>query len=538
MRIDIRDDGSIHVQEVIVFVAGAAEERHGILREIRVRHTVDFFRDRLFPVSDEWAFASSDTTPDEVDVSDSGRNKVIRIGDPDQTITGRHTYTIDYDVEAAMTAFPGHDELNWDAIPTGWETPIDRGSVIVTAPGRFTRVTCYAGSEGSRKPCKTASGAERNRADFSSGPLGAKEGTTVVLALPKGVVAVPPPILQPSGPALALAWGTGTLVPGVAAVALVGGVFERRRRRIEGAPAADQSADGLRPAQMGILAEGRVKPSHVTATLVDLAVRGHLSIEPAAGEQRWWERKQTLDWKLTGRHNPRDPLLGYERELLSAMFRGRSEVRMSEARKDLSLKRVKEEMGADAMRRGWFASAPHVFRDRYEGIGGWVAIMGVALTAFGGLGSFPPDEHPVWVSFPILGVGAAVVLLGGLVLLWSWAYRNRTPRGDAALAQVVPFRRQVESAAVTPGGLAGDGGLDRYLPYAVAFDATDRWTSLLESRGVPMAWFHGPYGWSGSGEGGIGGFVTSASGAVSSGSGFGGGGGAGGGGGGGGGGGW
>ncbi len=50
VRIEVRRDGSIHVQELIAYQVGGPEERHGIFRYIPVRSRKDFFHDRMQPL--------------------------------------------------------------------------------------------------------------------------------------------------------------------------------------------------------------------------------------------------------------------------------------------------------------------------------------------------------------------------------------------------------------------------------------------------------------------------------------------------------
>ena len=101
--------------------------------------------------------SASAGTPDDVQLSDEGSFRRIRIGDPNRTITGEHTYTIDYTVAGAPISFPDHDELFWDAIGHQWTVPIETASVRVDAPADITKVACFAGPEGSTLPCAEAS---------------------------------------------------------------------------------------------------------------------------------------------------------------------------------------------------------------------------------------------------------------------------------------------------------------------------------------------------------------------------------------------
>ena len=73
--------------------------------------------------------------------------------------------------------------------------------------------------------------------------------------------------------------------------------------------------DGLLPAQMGLLLDERADTKDVTATIVDLAVRGYLTIEEL--DKSWLFGKK--DWKLTKKKEP-TTLQPYERTILKALF--------------------------------------------------------------------------------------------------------------------------------------------------------------------------------------------------------------------------
>jgi len=121
--ITIQRDGSLLVVERIDYdFDGLA--RHGIFRDIPVRFTYDSRHDRVYAI-DIVSVVGSPGTPDQFTVQKSGNLLRIRIGDPDRTITGRHTYTITYRVRGALNGFPDHDELYWNAIGTEWVVPIN-----------------------------------------------------------------------------------------------------------------------------------------------------------------------------------------------------------------------------------------------------------------------------------------------------------------------------------------------------------------------------------------------------------------------------
>ncbi len=115
VAIEIRADDSIRVTEVIAYDFGSSPH-HGIFRDVPTREAYDDRYDRVYPLHVESVEATGGASADYEVSQEPGGITRIKIGDPDETITGAHTYTIVYTVEAAMNGFRDHDELYWNAI--------------------------------------------------------------------------------------------------------------------------------------------------------------------------------------------------------------------------------------------------------------------------------------------------------------------------------------------------------------------------------------------------------------------------------------
>src|SRR5262245_23824386 len=214
----IEPTGGLLVRETIEYDFGSTP-RHGIFRDVPVR--VDYppveNHDRVYPL-DVVSVRASEGTPAQYSVDEEGDDERIKIGDPDRTITGLHTYEITYRVRGALNGFGDHDELVWDAIGTEWSVPITHATVAVHAPADITTVNCHQGSYGSYTPCATATATGRDATFTPAGnpiwDLGPFEGMTVSVAFPAGVVPTPAPILEERftlGSAFRMTTATATL---------------------------------------------------------------------------------------------------------------------------------------------------------------------------------------------------------------------------------------------------------------------------------------------------------------------------------------
>jgi uncharacterized protein (TIGR04222 family) len=512
VRIEIADDGDLVIVEQLDYDFGGAS-RHGIFRTIPSRFYVDETFDRIHRIED--VSVVSPTAPDDVEVSSEGGDTTIRVGDPDVEITGRHRYTLRYRVEGALNAFPDHDELYWNAIGTEWQAPIERAQVTVTAPATIQRVVCYQGWEGSTESCPTAK-VDGSTATFRPGrTLQPYEGVTVVVALPKGAVPNPRPILVErwsfSRAFSATPWTVAAA--GVVLVLVLGGVLrtwsrEGRDRRYVGsaidqvmgsttgaeelvplgegdavAPVEFAPPEGIRPGEIGTLIDERANVLDVTATIVDLATRGYLVIEELPDTGLFSKR----DWTLSRTPTPDEDLVPYERKLLRGLFRDGPEVTVSSLKTTFAerLHAVQDDLYDDVMRRRWFRVRPDQVRTRWAWLGIGLVIGGIAAT-------FVLARWTHWgiVGTPIFVGGIAMVATAGRM-------PSRTAAGTAMLRRVRGFRRVIATAETHMARWAEEENVfTRFLPYAIVFGLTDKWAKAFQDLGIEpdtSTWYRGPH---------------------------------------------
>jgi uncharacterized membrane protein YgcG len=535
--IAIQGDGSILVTEHISYDFGS-DWRHGIFRVIPVRLRYNGSYDRIYPVDVQ--SVESDNAGDEYTVESKGSAIGIRIGDPNQTVTGVHEYWLTYLVRGGLNGFADHDELYWNAVGNRWDAPIDQASVRVSAPAGVIQAACFAGPPGSTAPCEQAVVTD-GVAQFSQSGLGPGEGLTVVVAIPKGVVTSPGPILRERWSmqrAFALtpisAGATGGLLAVLAVLAALVLASGRDRRYLGRAadvmgespvpadivdkapvpadvvdralvPADEKPATqfapppGVRPGQAGTLLDGVANPRDVTGTIVDLAVRGYLRIEEASLDQTARRAEpdapgDSTDWRLT-RLDKTGGLLDYEQILLDGLFHDattssdRPSTRLSELGPGFAgrLKQAQDALYADVARRGWFTARPDRVRRRWRSIGGALFAGGTAAVV-----AAAAYSHLALIPVPVAVAG--VVLIG--CARWMPV---RAAKGTDLARQLLGFRNYLTSLAAEPASPASRAGLlDDYLPYAIVFGCTKQWAELsaaVADADRAPSWYRssGPY---------------------------------------------
>ncbi len=509
-QVTIQHDGSILVTEQITYDFGT-DQRHGIFRVIPVRLRYDAGYDRMYPIDVQ--AVRSDTPDSGYSVDSNGSSVNIRVGNPDQTVTGAHLYTITYLVRGSLNAFADHDELYWNVVGNQWEVPIDQATVRVSAPVAVTRAACFAGPSGSTRTCQHAA-ITNGEASFSQNGLGPGEGLTVVAAIPKGVAASPGPILRERWTlqrAFALTPVSAGASGGLLAILTILGaaVLARGRDRqyarssagvaagrpVQAGEAVPPSGQGhgqpplesappedVRPGQAGTLLDGVANPRDVTGTIVDLAVRGYLRIEDAAAHLR-------RDWRLV-RLKKTGGLLEYEQILLDGLFtdagiyHGAPSTLLSELGPAFteSLKQAQGSLYADMARQGWFATRPDRVRLAWRVIGGVLFAAGTAATI-----AAAASSHFGLVPVP--------VALAGLVLIGCARWMPvRTAKGTDLARKLHGFRRYITTTAAGQAHPPGQDLLDTYLPYAIVLGCTKEWadmTAAVADADREPSWYQG-----------------------------------------------
>ncbi len=502
---EVEPDGTVRVTEEIVIDFGE-NERHGIFRDLRISAACEpqtggtgsarcpAGYERHWPVSNV-SVTDGEGVPLPATKLSEGNVLRLRIGDPDQVVTGVQQYRISYVIEGALDRYESHDELYWNVTGT-WPYPIERATASVRVAGRAPELlACFAGPSGSTERCLAR--ATEDAAVFEAGPLQAGEELTIVAGWPTGWVEVPPPLLSEvktledyvaTGPLDIAAAGAGSF----AAILALFGLWRRfgRDRRYRSVryltgETAEEAVplfgdhpivveytppDDLPPGLMGVLMDERVDPRDIAATIVDLAVRGHLRITEI--EKRWLFGSR--DWQLELLPGG-DELRPWEAELLDGLFR-RGTVRLSELRKSWSLRRsiarAQKELYREAVRRGWFSRPPNQQKTL------WL-LGGAALEAAGlGLGALLgyATGHAL--------LAAPVVVLGLGTMALSPTMARRTAAGREMLRRIAGFRRFIEVAEKERQRFFEEANtFEKYLPYAIAFDCVEKWARAFEGLG-------------------------------------------------------
>jgi len=489
--ITISKDSTLTVIEDIKVDFGT-QLKHGIFRTIPLRYRFDDSRDRLLDLNVQSVTDGSRALIYSTYVDYN--NVVIKIGDPQVQVTGAQRYVITYKVVGAMNSFADHDELFWNVDGALWPAAKSKVEAAVHLPSSaFQKGACFQGAPGSHEACNySGAGTTANFSSTRSLPPG--EEMSVVTALTKGAVSVPPPMLtarvrnfpddffdiNPLTGALFLVFLAG----GMGLVVWNWWAHGRDRAYLTQYYLTNDPREGaeppfhhdpvvvefeppqkMRPAQLGLILDESADTKDVTATIVDLAVRGFLTIAEVPG-------MLIPDWTFMRKAGGgASTLLPYEKTILDALFAGREKVTLYELKGNFGPTRraAESQIYDDAVSRRLFVNNPHQAQVAW-------GCFGLSLILVGGAATFVLGQTLGWGL-----IGVAVVITGVVMTVSGRFMPQRSAAGRDLMQHTLGFRLYMTTAEKYRQQFAAKADIfTALLPYAIVFGCVTLWAKAFE----------------------------------------------------------
>ena len=484
-ELDVLPDSSLDVTETIqVDFTGA---RNGIYRTIPVEYEgPGGFNYSLF-LTDITA-TDSDGASLRIEKQRHAGNLQLKFHVPAAEDTSRNI-SLHYRVRDGLRFFEDHDELYWNVTGTGWDVPTDSASAHVILPGGVTglRAANYTGFLGSRSQDARVDILGSNIDIRSQRPLALHEGLTIVAGWDKGFVHEPAgsekvaqflqsnwPLFVPAGVFVLMfwLWYTRGREPRVGAIA------------VQYEPPA-----GLSPGEAGALVDDKAGIRDITATLVDLAVRGFIVIEEKEVSHLMglYSNKEYV-FHLNKKPTEWAGAKSYELLLLNGIFGAplvgvRDEVALSELQNRFykNLPGIRRAILESLVQHGYFAYRPDIVRQAYILA---AAVTGALLYLFGQYLAEHTGVQPL--SFSV-----AAILTGLAIAGFGWFMPTRTVDGVRALHDTLGFENflshvEGDHLARTPQSPAN---FEKYLPFAMALGVEKRWVGAFDGMLQQPSWY-------------------------------------------------
>lgn len=469
VTIEIQKDSGLIIVENIRYDFKSSQ-KHGIYRDIPIKYKSQSganyrLRLKVLSVKDE------NSTPYKYKTSRKGKDFSIKIGDPDKLVSGKKTYLIKYKVERGMRGFSDHDELYWNAIGHGWYLNILAGKARIILPEKISqdklKYDCFTGLYGSKeKNCKIEIVDEKTIDFILTKSLGIYNGITIVLGIPKGIIFKSQTkeilwFLQDNWPLL--------LIPIFFIILFF--LWWTRGRDPKGRKiiiAQYDPPDNLRPGEVGVILDQEVDNRDVSATLIDLAVRGYLKIkEVTKNEYQFIKLPVSSSAEKKDSHD----LENFEKKLFDDIF-DKSETKLLSALKYKfaeKLAKTKDSLYDDLTLKGYFPKNPLAIRSKYLVIGVLTACASFVLLIF----------FQSWIYF--LGF----LITGILFIVFSFFMSRRSYKGVLAYEHILGLKEflsvtERERLKFHQAPEKKPELFERYLPYAMVLGVEQAWAKQFE----------------------------------------------------------
>ena len=490
VEITINKDSSFLVKEKIIYDFGE-NLKHGIYRDIPLKG----IKIKVLEVVDEtghpYLFEVSKIKGSSLFNPSTRKYLRIKIGNPQEYVSGKKTYLITYRVENGLGYFKDHDELYWNVTGNEWNVPIERVTATIHLPKKISeselKFDCFTGFFGSKEKHCNFRLEENEKIYFESEKtLFPGEGWSVVVGFPKKIVKEPAFIQK-------FFWYFREFGPFFIPIFVFLYLFKEwwqkgRDPRIKKTIITQyEPPDNLRPAQVSLIIKQKIEPIDISATLVDLAVRGYIKIREIKKTGIFGGTDYELI-KLKDFDDPKENLWEYERMLLNKIFQAKnkkeslanisaqSTIYLSDLKDKFSkeLKDIINKIDEETSSLGYFVTPLQKPREKWM----WFGLIFLILT---------------WILFivSILDLGVITLVSAILFLIFAFFMPKRTEKGTEVYWHALGFKENINTAEkYRTQFYAKENIFEKYLPYTIIFGLVDKWARSFEGiYNKPPSWY-------------------------------------------------
>jgi len=487
-QVTVNSDGTIEVIEFIE--AQFTGKWNGLYRTIPVEYTTPQglnFTLFLEPLS----VTDDDARPLKYDQSRQGRYIKFKVYVPGADDATR-TIVLHYRVRNALRFFEDHDELYWNITGNEWDVPIGSASAKIELPAGVAglHAIAYTGAFGSRAADARVDTKDNIVELRTTRPLEFHEGLTAVAGWDKGYVR-PPTALANAWLVLRSNWPFFFPIGVFSAMFWLWWTRGRDPER-EAVTVQYEPPDKLTPAECGTLVDNEADMRDIMATLVNLAVKGYLTIEQKENsgllafvhhkEYIFHLKKPVAEWAGARPH---------EQQMLVALFDAgmTTDVKLSDLQNHFytHLPAIRSAIFDALVGDGYYLHRPDTVRNAYVGAGFFIGFFLLA-----GSGALAKSTGIVPLTWALTGIATGAVISG-----FGWFMPARTRAGAQTLARVLGFEDflgRVEGDRIARMVNAPEL-FEKYLPYAMALHVEKKWVQAFAGIAMqPPQWYQGSYG--------------------------------------------
>lgn len=400
----------------------------------------------------------------------------IRIGDPNKTITGYHTYTIIYSVLLGARYFKEYDELYWNITGNRWESRMDsvNFNIFFQEPIELSKddIRIFSGFYGSTYTLKDFY-LSSNSLTASYSYLRAGEGITVAIKFPKGYLKKPSSLRIMI---LRIRNNLPLFLPIIVFIFL----FSRWIKKGKDLPVGPvmvkyEPPKDITPAEAGTLLDQKVDNVDVISILFDMGNKGYLKIEEIESTKLILFKSK--DYKITLLKEPLDQPSYYYKFYKGLETIGGKSFMLSDLKGSIysTIQIVRNLIYREVIKKSFFFSDPESTRATYFLTGFLSFFIGIFFFAIN------------------IKLALALLLTGIICFVFGPAMPKRTLRGNRMLSEILGFREflsRVEKDRIIKMLEEKPFLFFEYIPYAIALGVLEIWAERF--KGLEMKspdWF-------------------------------------------------
>jgi len=465
-NIIINKDSSLYIDEKITADCGSCIGKHGIFRILPTVYSPESGKKVNLHLKLQ-SITDFNGKPYKYSAINDRINDTLtlKIGDPNATVLGVNEYEIKYSVANGIrTSNADFDEFYWNLNGNFWDIETDQFTANISFPTGVNqekvKTSLYSGAFGSQ----SSTGSEliwlnaQTLQIKSTKTLAVSEGITLSASFPKGVIsAYQPTFLETYG-----FYFYFLITIFVFIFSFLVWTKYGRDPKINPTIAPEfDIPDKLSPMSLGMVYSDGISKSHyITASIINLAVKGLLKIEEIKSDSIFSKK----DYKLTLIKESAKNLDADEKRLLDDIFGSNKEILISDLKNSFYLKLP----GINSIVKDGLVKKKYLLP--YSRLGQIIfLIFGVLFFIC------------IFMSFVISSYLALNMFISSVILIiFSFLMPKRPEDGARFYFRVLGFKLYLNTAEKYRQRFNEKENIfERFLPYAIMFSMTELWIKKM-----------------------------------------------------------
>jgi len=466
LEIIVNKDSSLNITENITADCDNLPNKHGIFRILPTQTKTE--KETIQTPVKLISITDFNDKPLNYETINSRLNHTItyKIGDKDKTVQGENYYKIKYTAQNAIRfSNSGYDEFYWNLNGNFWDLETDQFNAKIIFPKEIsennTEKTVYGGFLGSKENTLSAATWEDNILEVTSmKTLAKKQGITASVTFPKN-------IFTPYQFSFWQKYGEyfAFIIPVLIFIFcfliwLKYGNDPNLKKTIVpefGIP------ENINPLKIGLLQKsGHFSNNLITATIINLAVKGYIKIEKL--DKKWLLGSR--NYKLIKTEKNTEDLEQTEKIVLENIFKGENSKKLSDLKDEFykNVSKIKNTALKELEQDGLIKKSGLTWQVVFIVLGTLFIFLTICSFA---------------MIYPFFG--ASLLISTITLIIFAIIIPKRTQKGTELFLKIEGFKLYMETAEKYRQKYNEKENIfEKFLPYAIVFGIVNLWIKQME----------------------------------------------------------